>query len=177
MRGPKPTIGVTLTPAQRAILERWERERQGPYDRVRRARILLLAATGARNEAIGRAVDLGPNAVRLWRRRWQQAQAALADATPEDLEEILDEILADAPRSGTPATFTPEQLAQILAVACEDPKASQRPVSHWTPRELAAEVILRGVVPTISARHVGRFLKGGGPQAAPDSLLADSTTG
>jgi len=32
-------------------------------------------------------------------------------------------------------------------------------LSHWTPRELAAEVILRGVVKTISARHVGRFLK------------------
>ncbi len=45
MSGPKPTIEVTLTPAQRAILTRWERERQGPYDRVRRARILLMAAT------------------------------------------------------------------------------------------------------------------------------------
>lgn len=159
MSGPKPTIQILLTPGQRAILERWERERQGPYDRVRRARILLMAAAGARNEVIGRTVDLGAHAVRLWRRRWQQGRAALAEATADDLEEVMDEIVADAPRSGTPATFTPEQLAKIIAVACEDPAKSQRPVSHWTPRELAAEVILRGVVTTISARHVGRFLK------------------
>lgn len=120
MSGPKPTIEVTLTPAQRAILTRWERERQGPYDRVRRARILLMAAAGARNAAIGRAVDLNTPAVRLWRCRWQQARTALAKATAEDLEEIMDEILADAPRSGAPSTFAPEQIATMIAVACED---------------------------------------------------------
>jgi len=159
MRGPKPTTPIALTRAQRTILERWERERQGPYDRVRRARILLMAATGSSNDAIGRTVDLGANAVRLWRSRWHQAQGALAAAAPDDLEEIMNEILADAPRSGAPSTFSPEQIAQLIAIACEDPEESQRPVSHWTPRELAAEVILRGVVKTISARHVGRFLK------------------
>lgn len=102
MRGPKPTIEITLTPSQRTILERWERERQGPYDRVRRARILLLAAAGARNGAIGRAVDLGGYAVRRWRRRWQQARAALAAATREDLEAVMDEIrkVTSAPRRG-----------------------------------------------------------------------------
>ena len=118
-----------------------------------------MAADGARNEAIGRTLELGANAVRLWRVRWQQARAALAEATAVDLEMVMDEILADAPRPGPPATFTPEQIAQIVSVACEDPAASQRPVSHWVPRELAAEVVARGIVPTISARHVGRFLK------------------
>ena len=71
----------------------------------------------------------------------------------------MDEILADAPRSGAPSTFAPEQIATMIAVACKDPEACGRPVTHWTPRELAQEVILRGIVPTISARHVGRFLK------------------
>ena len=83
----------------------------------------------------------------------------LAEATPDDLEDVMDEILADAPRPGTPTIFTPEQVAKIIAVACEKPSESERPVSHWTPRELAAEAILRGIVKTISARHVGRFLK------------------
>lgn len=65
-----------------------------------------------------------------------------------------------APRSGAPGTFTPEQIAQILAVACEDPAAdSQRPVSHWTPRELTDEVLKRRLVPAISVRHVGRILE------------------
>ena len=38
--------------------------------------------------------------------------------------------------------------------------------------ELAAEAITRGIVATISERHVGRFLKSGRDQAAPQSLLA-----
>jgi transposase len=136
-----------------------------------------MAAEDARNAAIGRAVGLSAEAARLWRVRWRDGAAAVAEAerTAEDLEEVMDEILADAPRSGTPATFTPEQVAKVIAVACEKPADCNRPVSHWTPRELAAEVILRGIVQTISARHVGRFLKSGGPQAAFEPVLVDAS--
>ena len=42
-------------------------------------------------------------------------------------------------------------------MACETPEKSGRPVSHWTPRKLADEVVKRGIVPSISVRHVGRF--------------------
>ena len=66
-----------------------------------------MASDGARNAVIGRAVGLGVKAVRLWRARWRAAAEALADATPEELEDRMDQLLADAPRSGTPATFTP----------------------------------------------------------------------
>ena len=66
---------------------------------------------------------------------------------------------SDLPRSGSPGKFTAEQVTQILAVACEDPEASGRPVTHWTPRELADEVAKRGIVESISPRQVGRFLK------------------
>ena len=30
---------------------------------------------------------------------------------------------------------------------------------HWTPTELAEEVVARQIVPSISVRHVGRFFK------------------
>ena len=43
---------------------------------------------------------------------------------------------------------------RLVVIECVD---SGRPVTHWTPRELADEVIKRGIVPSISARHVGRF--------------------
>jgi putative transposase len=59
-----------------------------------------------------------------------------------------------------------------MALACEDPKATGRPVSHWTPRELADEAVHRGIVLSISPRTVGRFLKGGRPQAPSEPLLA-----
>jgi putative transposase len=59
-----------------------------------------------------------------------------------------------------------------MALACEDPQATGRPVSHWSPRELADEAVHRGIVARISPRTVGRFLKGGGPQAPSEPLLA-----
>src|SRR5499426_981433 len=77
----------------------------------------------------------------------------------------------------TRATVSAEQWCQIMALACEPPADSQRPISHWTPRELADEARKRGLVPTISERHVGRFLKSGRPQTAPESLLAESRPG
>ena len=54
-----------------------------------------------------------------------------------------------------------EQLTQIIAVACEQPEECGRPVTHWTPKELADEVVKRGIVDTISPRHVDRLLKRG----------------
>jgi putative transposase len=61
-----------------------------------------------------------------------------------------------------------------VAVACDVPQASNRPVSYWTPRELADEVIKRGIVPTIAPRRIGRFLKGRGLTTASVSVLAQS---
>jgi putative transposase len=64
-------------------------------------------------------------------------------------------------------------VTQIIAVACEPPEKCARPVTHWTPRELADEVKKRGIVPSISARQVGRFLKGGGSPAPSKPVLAE----
>ncbi len=46
---------------------------------------------------------------------------------------------------------------QIMALACETPTASDRPVSRGTPRELAEEAVKRGIVEQISPRTVERF--------------------
>jgi putative transposase len=72
---------------------------------------------------------------------------------------LIEQVLQDEPRSGTPNFFSTEQVVQIVAIACESPEQSERPVSHWTPRELALEAVKRGVVEKISPRSVGRFLK------------------
>lgn len=179
MRGRHPEVAVGLTDAERLILESWARERRGPRSRTERAALLLRAAAGENNTAIGRAVGLGRETVGIWRKRWQATAPRRAEATADDRVEILDAILADAPRSGAPGTFTPEQIAQIIAVACEDPAAdSQRPVSHWTPRELTDEVLKRRLVPAISVRHVGRILDfgRGRSETPPQPVLADAST-
>lgn len=179
MQGRHPTIAVTLSTPEQAILERWARERHGPRSRTERAALLLGAARGERNSEIGRAVGLGRETVHLWRQRWQASELRRSEATSDEREAVLDEVLSDAPRSGAPARFSAEQIARIVAVACEVPdEQSERPVSHWVPRELADEVIARGIVPTISARHVGRLLAfgRGRASASPQPLLADAAT-
>ena len=73
-------------------------------------------------------------------------------------EKSVLERLQDAPRSGSPPKFTAEQLTHLFAIACEDPRESGRPISHWTNRELADELVKRNIVESISPRHVGRLL-------------------
>lgn len=174
-RGPQ-SVSIQLTDRQRAILEEIVRCRNRPQYEILRATIVLQAAAGARNEPIADALQVDVQTVRLWRHRWAHASTQLADiASAGDekaLRVLIGAVLADAPRRGRPGTFTPEQLCHLVAVACESPEVSGRPVSHWTPRELAEEVIKRGIVDSISTRSVGRFLKRSGFKAASVSVLA-----
>jgi hypothetical protein len=48
-----------------------------------------------------------------------------------------------------------------MALACEAPGESGRPISQWSTTELAAEIVRRGLVDTISPRHAARLLKRG----------------
>jgi transposase len=165
-----------LTVRQREILERLARRQTNPQRLVRRCNIVLEAAGGANNAQIGRRLNLQRGTVRPWRERWAEAATGLLTAEEEGVDdkvlmELIEQVLADEPRSGAPGVFEPEQIAQIIAVACEDPQESGRPVSHWTPQELADEVIKRDIVKRISPRSVGRFLKGGRCEAPSEPLL------
>ena len=81
--------------------------------------------------------------------------------------------LADAPRPGAPATFTPEQICAIVALACEQPAAeSDLPLSHWSRSELARCAVERGIVERISRSSVGRFFKTSRASAAPRAGVA-----
>jgi transposase len=134
-----------------------------PYWLVLRAKVVLYAAAGANNTEIARRLDTTSDTAGKWRRRWIEAEPRLSTVEVEGLNEKelaawVEVVLSDAPRSGTPDTFAPEQLVQVVAVACEDPRESDREITHWTRRELAEEVIQREIVDTISPRHVGRIL-------------------
>lgn len=154
---------ITLSPRQRAVLEPLARARTAPQRVVERCRIVLMSAEGRNNEDQAEVLGVDRQRVRRWRRRWAKAAADLAvaekdGATDKDLEKLILAVLADDERSGAPPTFTPEQLAGIIALACEPPGDSGLPVSHWTPAELAREAIKRKIVASISPRHVDRFL-------------------
>jgi transposase len=162
MRDPNLTT-VKLTSVLKQILEKITRCYTNPYWLVLRARIVLYAATGANDSEIARRLDTTPDTTGKWRERWLEAEPRLIAAEAENLDEkvligLVEEALSDAARSGAPSTFTPEQLTQVVVVACEDPRESNREISHWTRRELADEMSERKIVDTISPRHVGRIL-------------------
>jgi len=160
MRGTKPPE-VPLTEKEREELQALTRAHKTGQQIVVRARIILLLATGLNAREVASRLEISRTTVRLWRRHWFDR----AEAT-------VIERLQDDPRPGTPQTFTAEQWCQIVALACEPPEKSGRPISHWTPRELAEEVIKRGIVTSISVRHIARFLKSGRIEAASKPLLA-----
>ena len=154
MRGPKPPV-VDLSPQVRQDLEALLRRRSLPQQLALRARIVLAAADGDNNSQIARSLDLEVDTVRLWRSRWlSYAPIPLSDLS-------LDERLSDVPRSGRPIQLSAEQRCQIVALACEAPKDAGRPISQWTGREIADEVVKRGILPKISGRHAARLLKKG----------------
>jgi transposase len=122
---------------------------------VLRARIILLAAEGKNHTEIANELDISVDMARLWRRRWANFESIPLD------ELSISERLVDGPRPGKPTTISPEQVCQIIALACEAPKLSGRPISQWTGREIADEIMRRGIVATISVRHAQRLLKRG----------------
>ncbi|MCP4591689.1 MAG: IS630 family transposase [bacterium] len=147
----------------RKILKRLVRAKKTTQELAERARIVLLSSQGMNNMRQARQLRVDRQRVRRWRNRWAEQQRRLFDAvaagaTNRDVAALIAEILADRPRSGGPTKFTPEQVTDIIAVACERLDESGRPTSHWTPAELAEEVVSRGIVDSISPRQVDRFL-------------------
>ena len=167
---------VIITERQQALLQDMTVSRSCPQGLARRAEIILLAFGRYQNDAIAKQVGCERHAVGVWRRRWTAAFPKLIHAEclgrPGALRRMIDAVLSDDARPGRPGKFSADQVALIIAVACEPPAQSGRPITHWTTHELAAEVSHRKIVPTISARQVGRFLKDGGPPAPPQPVLA-----
>ncbi len=140
---------IMLTPEHKRELEALIRAHSTPQKLAERARIITLAATGIGVGETARHLGVWRKTVSEWRKRWIAAAAS----------ETCAQRLTDAPRSGAPGTFTPEQICAIVAMACEDPQASDLPISHWSQSELARQAVARGIVASISHGSVGRFLK------------------
>ena len=179
-------VAIRVTERQREVLEQVVRASTSPQGLATRARVVLAAAEGTSKRRIATDLGVTRNVVHAWRGRWAAASDALLAAELEGgagderaLRAVVRGVLADAPRSGAPPTFTPEQLCRIIALACTPPSDAGRPISQWTPRELADEAASQGIVPRISARTVGRLLVVGRGRIAPapESVLAHAGAG
>jgi transposase len=142
---------------QRQALEKLQKAHSTAQQIALRARIVLAAGDGLNNAQIARQLDISTDTARQWRRRW----LGLQPIPYSDLS--VEERLQDLPRPGAPARISTDQVCQIVALACEKPERSGRPITHWTGREIADEIKKRGIVDDISPRHAARLLKSGRP--------------
>src|SRR5260370_5193930 len=121
MSGPQ-AAALQITSTQQAFLQQL-RQRQTACQRlVRRVAVLLGLAVNPCIEAVARQLHLSRVTVRLWRDRWNLAVPALLQAEQDNasqtqLLDLIEDILDDDNRPGTPATFAPEQIVGIIAVA------------------------------------------------------------
>lgn len=144
---PKP---LKLDEDEREQLQQLVNRYNTPQQMALRASIILLADQGRNHPEIAHALQISRDMARLWRERW-------LELSKKDVAVV--ERLQDAERAGAPATFSLEQILQLFAIACEQPEQYGRPISEWTARELADEMVKQGIVKSISPRHVGRLLE------------------
>ncbi|MEU9123565.1 IS630 family transposase [Streptomyces sp. NPDC048506] len=135
---------ITLTASERQRLKKAAYVRKTPHQARVRSQIALLAAQGRSNARIAVEVGVHVDTVRTWRGRF--ADGGLP-------------ALADRRRSGRPARFTPVQVAEAKALACQLPAETGVPLARWSCPELAAELTARGVTDTVSPSTVRRWLR------------------
>lgn len=154
MPGPQPAK-IELSDEVRRTLEKLAARHTTEQQKAQRARIILKAADGKNHAEVATELRISVDMATLWRQRW----LALQPVTLDDLS--VEERLEDLPRPGAPTRLTPDQLCQIEQLACQAPEKAGRPISQWTGREIADELMKRGIVNHISPRHASRLLKKG----------------
>jgi transposase len=112
-----------LTEHERNTIERLAHSRTAPARQVERAQILWHAQQGMSVPSIAMRLRLHEQTIRDWLKRFN------ARGLPG---------LDDLPRGGKPPTYTPEQVAQVIALALSDPQELGLPFACWTLDRLEA---------------------------------------
>src|SRR5664280_501073 len=101
---------IMLTEEQHAILQQIILATTASQRLAQRARLIVLAFDGVFNGAIGGVIGLHRKQVGLWRRRWKQSFDALVAIECREshaaLRRAIEDVLGDAPRSGSSGKFT-----------------------------------------------------------------------
>ena len=118
----KPAVSIELTDSERRELERLLARRKTAQGMAMRARIVLMAADGLESKTISEMLDVYPNTVGKWRRRFAARR----------LEGLLDE-----PRPGAPRQIGDDEIAETIRLTLE---ATPLNATHWSLRSMAAAV-------------------------------------
>jgi len=168
---------IEISSKQEEILKEYSKSRTLGENLRSRSEIILLAFSGKSNNAIEKSMQITGKKVTKWRNRYsikQEEINRIEIESPQKLRSKIKEVLSDEPRAGVTPKFKSEQVAAIIALACEAPESRNLPFTHWSPSLLRLEAIKLGIVIDISERQVGRFLKSSRVKAASEPLLAES---
>lgn len=164
------TKKIDLTNRQSEQLNQVISSRTARSDHILRANIILSCSEGKSNSKVARELNVSRETVRKWRYRWLKHQPVLTNLEAKTFgvayKRAVLKTLSDEPRPGTPGKFSAEQICQILSVACEQPKDSRLPISHWSLPSLVQELVKRKIVDSISTSQLAVFLKSGQYKAA-----------
>jgi transposase len=111
---------ITVTVEERASLTKWARGRSTPTRLVLRARIVLAAAEGRRNDEIAASLNCTRRTVGTWRNRFA--------------EDRLAGIEQDAPRSGRTPSVRAAKEADVIAKTTRETPAQ---ATQWSVRTMA----------------------------------------
>ncbi len=120
-RGGRQAAEIVLTTCERQRLEGIARAARSSQRDAQRARVVLLAAQGRTNRAIGAKLDIGAKTAGKWRQRYHAEG-------PKGLR--------DAPRSGRPPVYTAEQKAWYFQKVLEEVRDNGMPTSRWSCEDL-----------------------------------------
>ena len=156
------------------ILSKISKSRTLPARQVERAIIFILCADGLNNILISQKVSIGQDSVSKWRTRFLKSLPLLREIEEKNPAELEDKItsLSDYARTGQPPTYTDEQIIRILEIACRTPEEYGYEASHWSLNQLVDVAVKEGIVESISAKTISRFLKYGEDPPASRPLLA-----
>jgi transposase len=135
-----------LSTEEEQEIARLARSRTAPARLVERARIIDLARQGMRAPAIAAEVGIAAVVARRWISRFN-AQGLAG--------------LADAPRSGRPATYTAEEVGELIAASLSDPQDLGLPFASWTLDRLAVYLHEAKSI-TIKRSRIGEILQAEG---------------
>jgi transposase len=138
---PKKKYLVTLTDEERTQLEQLLRGGITATRKVTRARILLKAADGWRDEQIAQALNIGRATVERTRQRFVEENLAALD---------------ERPRPGNRPKLDAKAEARLIAEACSAAPAGRE---RWTLQLLAERVVQLQLAESYSYEAVRRVLK------------------
>jgi transposase len=122
---PTPLRVRELTDEERLAIERLARSRKAATRLTERARLIWYSSRGEVAEAIAERIGTCAPTVRRWITRFNPSGLAGLD---------------DAARSGRPTTYSPEEVAEVVALSLTDPQTLELPFASWTLDRLAVDL-------------------------------------